>query len=92
MTKSVQNDVVDIIKKVLAALENMEKPWKADIFEKTFRNLAEQEALSVTQVFQLIRICVSGQTVTPPLFESIQILGEEETIDRINRALSFLKS
>ena len=75
------------IKKVLEKLESLEKSWKADIFEKTFRDLAKQLDLSASQMFQLIRVAISGQTVTPPLFESIKILGEEETIKRVKRVL-----
>lgn len=73
------------IKKVLEKLREMEKPWKADIFEVTFRKLAEDFGLSPTQVFQLIRVAISGQLVTPPLFESIKILGEEEVLKRVNK-------
>ncbi|TSC66788.1 MAG: glutamyl-tRNA synthetase [Microgenomates group bacterium Gr01-1014_80] len=79
-----------MMEKVLKELEKMEKPWKADIFEKSFRDLAEKEGLSATQMFQLIRVGISGQTVTPPLFESIKILGEEEVVARIKKALSIL--
>jgi len=68
----------------------LEKPWQADIFESTFRDLANNLGLSASQMFQLIRVAVSGQLVTPPLFESIQILGEEETIKRAKRALQIL--
>lgn len=80
------------IEKVLEKLEAMEKPWKAEVFEETFRKLAEDLSLSATQMFQLIRVAVSGQTVTPPLFESIQILGDEETIKRTEEALAFFAS
>lgn len=73
--------------KILESMEKMERPWEADRFEETFRKLAEELGLSVTQMFQLIRVAVSGQTVTPPLFDCIQILGEEETINRVKEAL-----
>ena len=82
----------EAITKVLEKLKGLQKPWDSNNFEQTFRKLAEQLKISVTQMFQLIRISISGQTVTPPLFESIKILGEEETIQRINDALVFLRS
>ena len=88
----VQDDIVSIMKKILEELESMEKPWESDKFEKTFRDLAGELEISVLQMFQLIRIAVSGQTVTPPLFESIKILGEDETISRINKTLFFINS
>lgn len=84
------SNINDASVKILEKLEHMEKPWKAEIFEKTFRDLAEELKLSASQIFQLIRIAVSGQIVTPPLFESIQILGMEETIERMKTATDFL--
>lgn len=64
-------------------LEEMGSDWKADEFEQTFRKLAEELGISVADCFQLIRIGVSGQLVTPPLFESLKILGEDETLKRM---------
>jgi len=84
--------VISGLAKIVENMEKMERPWKAEIFEKIFRSLGDELVISPTQMFQLIRVAISGQSVTPPLFESIQILGEEETISRIKKALSFLKS
>ncbi len=78
------------IKKVLEEMESLDRPWKAEEFEKTFRELAEKLKISVSQMFQLIRVSVSGQTVTPPLFESIKILGEEEVLKRTEEVLKIL--
>lgn len=82
----------EALSKVLQTMQSIEKPWKADTFESTFRNLAEELGLSASQMFQLIRVGISGQLVTPPLFESIKILGEEQTLKRIEEALSFAKT
>lgn len=82
----------EVLGKILEKLETMEKPWKTEVFEKTFRELAEQLGLKAGVVFQLIRVAVSGQTVTPPLFESIEILGEQETIKRVKEAVTFLQA
>jgi len=76
------------LEKIQEKLESLEKPWKADAFEKTFRQLAEELKISVSQMFQLLRVAVSGQSVTPPLFESIEILGSDETISRLKQAIS----
>lgn len=82
----------EVLQKVLEKFEIMEKPWKTQIFEKTFRDLADELKIKAGDCFQLIRITISGQSVTPPLFESIQILGEEETIDRTKEAVKFLRN
>lgn len=78
------------LKKILEKLEEMKVPWTTEVFEETFRKLAEELKLSASQMFQLIRVAISGQPVTPPLFESIKILGEEETINRIKTAIKIV--
>lgn len=79
-------NIKEVLSKILEKLEAMGNDWQAEEFEKTFRNLAEDLNLSASQMFQLIRVAVSGQTVTPPLFECIKILGEEETVSRVKKA------
>ena len=84
-------DLKLMMKKILEKLQAMQKPWNSENFEKTFRELALDINLSVSQMFQLIRVAVSGQLVTPPLFESIKILGEDQTIERVKEAIGFLQ-
>lgn len=81
-------DLKPKIEKVIKSMESMKKPWKPEVFEQTFRNLAEELDISASQIFQLIRVAVSGQTVTPPLFECIEILGEEETTNRTKEVIA----
>lgn len=76
-------NTAEVLQKILEELKNMVKPWDGKLFEETFRNLAEELNISASQMFQLIRVAVSGQLVTPPLFECIKILGEEEVLKRI---------
>lgn len=83
---------VSILENILKEMENLKKPWRAEDFEKTFRDLAEKENVSVGDMFQFIRLSVSGGLVTPPLFESIQVLGEEKAIERIKKVIGFINN
>lgn len=85
-------DLKQTLGKISGELKNMQKPWDAKLFEQTFRKLAGELGLSPTQIFQLIRVAVSGQLVTPPLFESIQILGENETLKRVEEVANIIGS
>ncbi len=78
----------EVLEKIAQTLENLPKPWDSASFEQSFRKLAEDSGIKAGDMFQLIRLAVSGQTVTPPLFESIKIIGEEETLDRIKQLAS----
>lgn len=77
------DDIKSVLEKILEKMEGLKKPWTKEQFEKTFQELAQELGISNTDMFQLIRIGISGQLVTPPLFESTQILGEEEVILRV---------
>ncbi|MFA5932844.1 MAG: glutamate--tRNA ligase [Microgenomates group bacterium] len=72
-----------VLEKINEEMQKLGKDWKSDVFEKTFKDLATELDIKVGDMFQLIRIAVSGQSVTPPLFESIQILGEDEALKRV---------
>lgn len=79
----VSGGVKGVLEMILQKMETLEKPWGSYEFEQTFRKLAEELNIPVGSMFQLIRISISGQTVTPPLFETIEIMGEEEAINRV---------
>ncbi len=81
-----------VLEKVVEELEQMVKPWDAKVFEETFRKIAEEQKLSASDMFQLIRVAFSGQLVTPPLFEIMQFVGEDEAIKRVKGAISFLST
>ncbi|MBI2314924.1 glutamate--tRNA ligase [Candidatus Daviesbacteria bacterium] len=83
-------DKKGVLNQILKQLEVMERPWRTEIFEKIFRGLAQQQGLKAGEVFQLIRVAISGQVITPPLFESIQVLGEDEATQRVKEAINFL--
>lgn len=78
------NNKKDLLNKVLTNLKSLEKPWDSNLFENVFRKMAEEEKLKVGDMFQFLRICFSGQPVTPPLFESMKIVGEDEVIKRFD--------
>jgi len=59
--------------------------------EPPMRQLVEDLELSAGQVFGILRVAVTGQRVSPPLFESMEIIGKEKVLDRIKQAISLLK-
>ncbi|HEY5677761.1 MAG TPA: glutamate--tRNA ligase [Myxococcales bacterium] len=59
--------------------------------EHSFRALAEQRALGLGKLAQPVRVAVTGTTVSPPLFETIVLLGKERTLRRIDAALEKIK-
>jgi glutamyl-tRNA synthetase len=58
-------------------------PFHAAEIETALRGLVERLELSPRKAFQPIRIAVTGSTVSPGLFESLELLGKEETLARL---------
>ncbi len=62
------------------------EPFTAEAIEQALRALAERVGQKPRQAFQPIRVAVTGSTVSPGLFESIELLGRDETLARIREA------
>jgi len=59
------------------------EPFEAGEIESALRALAEQLGLKPREAFQPIRLAVTGSSVSPGLFESLELLGKEEALARI---------
>jgi glutamyl-tRNA synthetase len=60
--------------------------------EALMRELVEELGYSAGQVFGLLRVAVTGKKVSPPLFESIEIIGYDATLERIRQAVRMLEA
>jgi glutamyl-tRNA synthetase len=59
--------------------------------EPPLRAYVEESGLSANQVFGILRVAVTGQKVSPPLFESMEIIGREKCLQRIQNAIGVLE-
>jgi glutamyl-tRNA synthetase len=73
-------EIVAAARETLAQVE----PFTADEIEAALRGLAERQGLKPRQAFQPIRVAVTGSKVSPGLFESIELLGKERTLERLS--------
>jgi glutamyl-tRNA synthetase len=60
--------------------------WRTDRIEAELRRLQDEQGLSARKAFQPIRAAVTGTLVSPPLFESMALLGKERTLSRLRAA------
>lgn len=59
--------------------------------EPPLRAYVEESGLSANQVFGILRVAVTGQKISPPLFESMEIIGREKVLERLNKAIEILE-
>ena len=67
---------------VADALDALEK-WTTEAIEGALRALAEERELKPKKAFQPIRAAVTGTLISPPLFESLELLGRDQTLARL---------
>jgi glutamyl-tRNA synthetase len=69
------------------ALAAAPEPFALDRVEAALRAVVEERGLKPGKVFQPVRVALAGTTVSPGIFETVVLLGREETLARIDRAL-----
>ncbi|MDQ6816076.1 MAG: glutamate--tRNA ligase [Actinomycetota bacterium] len=63
-------------------------PFTRETVEATLRGVLERLDVKPAQVFQPVRVAIAGTTVSPGIFESVAVLGREQTLARIDEALA----
>jgi len=72
--------VLEIIRKKLAAMEQVSE----QAVEGMLRSLAEEKKVGLGKIAQPLRVAICGNTISPPIFDSIVMLGKENTLARID--------
>ncbi|MDI6895347.1 MAG: glutamate--tRNA ligase [Bacillota bacterium] len=66
--------------------------WDAATVEHCYRSLAEGRGIGAGQIIHPTRLALTGRTVGPGLFDIMALLGREETLRRLERAISWVRS
>jgi len=81
-------ETVAALEKALPALEGCE--FRTEALENRLRELGEELELTPRRFFGTLRWAVTGRNVSPPLFETMEVLGWDRVIARLNWALTQL--
>ena len=85
--KTLKDSAADVLDKAIAALEGVDEAagaWKAEPLHELLNvALIEEGGYKPRLAFGPVRVAVSGRRVSPPLFESMEILGKEITVARL---------
>jgi len=80
----------NFIKEVTSEFKNVSN-FKATELENTFKATAEKCGLGPGQVMQLFRVCLTGVGGGPALFEIAELLGKDETVQRLENSIKNIK-
>jgi glutamyl-tRNA synthetase len=66
--------------------------WNAETIEGALRRFLEASGWSTKELFMPVRVAVTGRTATPPLYETMEVLGKERCRRRLRHAMGLLRA
>lgn len=85
LKKSDAQAVEEQLSATLAELESLSE-WSTPGIEHALRTLQERHDWKKSQYFMMIRVAITGRTATPPLFETMEVIGQGACLDRLAQA------
>ena len=85
----------DVSKALRALLEEELDPildWRRETVEAAIRRFAEKAGWAANELFMAVRVAATGRAASPPLFETLAVLGKEACRQRLRRAADVLKT
>lgn len=86
MDAETTRDMLESSYRVLAEMDD----FSTDATHERMRELVSELGLKNGQVFGTLRVAVTGQTISTPTFETMEVLGKEESLQRIKLAADIL--
>ncbi|PRQ11217.1 glutamate--tRNA ligase [Corynebacterium sp. 13CS0277] len=86
--KNLKEDAVQPLEEAIAVLEGVEDFTTGPIEAALSSRLIEELELKPRKAYGALRVAISGKQISPPLFESMELLGKESTLARLKAALA----
>lgn len=64
-------------------INSLERTWDGKVLETEVRKYCAEKNIKVGDFFMVLRIAITGKTQTPPLWETMEVLGKEESLARL---------
>ena len=92
-TKAAQKHLRPVARDMLADIRSrlsVVEPWSAELIHAQVMATVEDYDAKLGKLAQPLRVAVSGTAATPPIDETLLLVGKARTVDRIDRALVFI--
>ena len=87
MAKHINSQTKDYLKELYQRFDKLEE-FTASNLENELRKLAEEKGIKAAVFVHPCRVALTGKAVGPPLFETIELLGKDAVIKRLNNIIS----
>jgi glutamyl-tRNA synthetase len=77
----------DNLRAVREALAGVPAPWTQEAVEQALGDVIERTGAKAGQVYQPLRVAITGTTVSPGIFETVAVMGRDTVLERVDAAL-----
>ncbi|MEW6145548.1 MAG: glutamate--tRNA ligase [Thermodesulfobacteriota bacterium] len=89
--KFLTQDNLDVLKDLAGKLSETGSFTAGDI-QKVFEGIMEEKGLKLGTIAQPVRVALTGVTVSPGIFEVMEIMGKDMVLKRLNKAIEFISA
>lgn len=82
--------VAEPMSQLKAALTELEE-WKRDVIQQTLEAVAEKNELKIGKIGMPLRVAVTGKGMSPSIDITVELVGKEKTLQRLDKALDFIE-
>ena len=90
MKKHIKSETPEVLRRVLGKLEAMDE-WYADSIHQQIQQVVNELEVGFPKVAQPLRIAVTGSTTSPSIDTTLDLLGREQTLERIRKLLETIE-
>lgn len=83
--------MTEVLKELTERLSPAE-PFTAEEIQKAFEGIMEERGLKLGTIAQPVRVALTGGTVSPGIFEVMEIMGKDMVLSRLNKAIDYISS
>jgi len=84
--KKNEGEGYSVLESIIPELEELD--WTVEAMETWMRGYCDENQLGMGKIAQPLRVAVTGTTISPQIFDTLEILGKDSTIDRIRRCMN----
>jgi len=89
--KALRTDALEPLKCLSEGLELL-TDWRTEAIHQVIQAVTEQLDVGMGKVGQPLRVAVTGGSFSPPIDQTVELIGKTQTLERIVRAINFIKS
>ncbi|HET7289853.1 MAG TPA: glutamate--tRNA ligase, partial [Thermodesulfobacteriota bacterium] len=82
-------EMLDVLKELIEKLTQASS-FTSDIIQSVFEGIMSERGLKLGTIAQPVRVALTGGTVSPGIFEVMVILGKDEVLKRLNKAIGYV--